>query len=71
MNDNLNRILSLDRDDMTDTDRELFLKDMNRIPEEYFECDGEPSLEVTRADGGFIVCVLLTARRIKSIKKPQ
>ena len=56
---------------MTDTDRELFLKDMNRITEEYFECDGEPSLEVTRADGGFIVCVLLTARRIKSIKKPQ
>ena len=33
MNDNLNRILSLDRDDMTDTDRELFLKDMNRITE--------------------------------------
>lgn len=71
MNDTLNRILSLDRDDMTDTERELFLKDMKRVTDEYFECDGEPSLEVTRSDGGFIVCVLLTARRIKNIKKPQ
>ena len=71
MNTNVNRILSLDREDMTDVERELFLKDLKKVTDEYFESDGEPSLEVTRADGGFLICVLMSARRIKSIKKPQ
>ncbi|MDE7167508.1 MAG: hypothetical protein K2O28_01515 [Clostridia bacterium] len=60
----------LDRDDMSDFERGLFLKDMQRVNEEYFECEGNPSLEVTRTDDGFLVCVIFSARRIKSLKHP-
>lgn len=67
----VNRLLALDREDMSDLERELFLKDLKRVTDEYFENDGNLSLEVTRSEEGFIVCILLTARRIKSIKKPQ
>lgn len=70
MTKKMNAILSLDREDMSDLERELFLKDLKRVTDEYFEC-GDASLELTRADDGFIVCILFSARRIKSIKKPQ
>lgn len=63
----VNRLLALDRDDMSDLERELFLKDLKRVTDEYFESDGEATLEVTRADEGFIVCVLMTARTLSSI----
>ena len=69
MND-LTRIISLDRDDMPEIERELFLKDLKKVTDEYLETDGEASLEITRSDGGFLVCVLITARRIKALKKP-
>ena len=71
MNTELNRILSLDRDDMSDFERELFLSDIKKVTDEYFENDGNPSLEITRTDEGFLICMFLTARRIKNIKKPQ
>lgn len=70
MTQNVNRLLSLDREEMTDLERELFLKDLKRITDEYFECDGAPSLEITRGDGGFVICLIVTARRIKNVKKP-
>ena len=60
----------LDRDDMSDFERGLFLKDMQRVNEEYFECEGSPSLEITRTEDGFLVCVIFSARRIKSLKHP-
>jgi hypothetical protein len=60
----------LDRDDMSDFERGLFLKDVQRVNDEYFECDGEPALEVTRTEDGFLVCVIFNARRIKSLKRP-
>ena len=71
MNGELNRILSLDRNGMSDFERELFLTDIKKITDEYFECDSTPSLEVTRTDDGFLICMFLTARRIKNVKKPQ
>lgn len=64
------KILALDRDDMSDWERELFLKDLSKVIDEYFESNGLPSLEITRTDGGFVVCLLLSARRIKNIKRP-
>lgn len=67
----VNRILSLDREDMSELDRQLYLADMGRVNREYFECESEPTLEVTRADEGFLVCVIFTARRIKSVRRPQ
>ena len=67
----VNRLISLDREDMSDFERELFLNDMRRVYDEYFEVDSSPSLEITRTDNGFLICTLLTARRIKNVKKPQ
>lgn len=67
----LNTMLALDREEMSELERELFLKDLKRVTDEYFECGLAPSLEVTRSDEGFLVCIILSARRIKSIKKPQ
>ncbi len=70
MTENANRIISLDRDEMSELERELFIKDFKRVADEYFECDGKTDLEITRVDGGFLVCLLITARRVKSVKKP-
>ena len=66
----INKIISLDREEMSDLERELFLKDLKKVTDEYFECEGNTSLEVTRTENGFLVCILLSARRIKSLKKP-
>lgn len=66
---NMNRVLSLDREDMNELDRQLYLKDISRVNGEYFECEGEPTLEITRADEGFLVCTIFTARRVKSVKR--
>ena len=54
---------------MSDFERGLFLKDMQKVLDEYFEAEN-PSVEITRSDGGFLVCVLFTARRVRSLKKP-
>ena len=67
----MNRILSLDRDDMSDFERELFLSDIKKVTDEYFESDKDSSLEITRTDDGFLICMFMSARRIKNIKKPQ
>lgn len=68
---NVNKVITLDREEMTDSERELFLCDLKKVTDEYFECDGEPSLEITRTEKGFLVCVLLSARRIKNFKNPK
>lgn len=60
----------LERDDMSDFERGLFLKDLQKVTDEYFEADGPTSLEITRTDGGFLVCVIFSARRVKTLKKP-
>lgn len=60
----------LDREDMSDFERGLFLKDLQKITDEYFETDGSASLEITRTEEGFIVCIIFTSRRIKSLKQP-
>lgn len=64
------KLISLDREDITDLERELFLKDFSRVAEEYFELDGPCDLEVTRSEEGFLVCLIFNARRIKSIRRP-
>lgn len=68
MKRDISKIIALDREDMSDTERELFLHDLKRVLDEYFETDGETTLEITRSDDGFIVCVLFTARRIKTVR---
>lgn len=66
----INNVLALDREDMSDFERGLFLKDLKKVLEEYFEPDGNVGLEITRADGGFLVCVIFNSRRIKTLKRP-
>lgn len=63
------RLLSLDREDMTDLERELFLKDFKKVAEEYFEPENGFDMEITRAEEGFLVCIIFNARRIKNIKR--
>lgn len=58
-----------ERDDMSDFERGLFLKDIKRVVDEYFETDESPSLEITRTKEGFLVCVIFSTRRIKSVKR--
>lgn len=65
------KLLSLDREDMTDLERELFLKDFKTLADEYFEVLGECNLEVTRSEEGFIIGLVFNARRIKNIRRPQ
>ncbi len=62
------KMLSLDREEMSSFERSLFLKDLKRVAEEYFECDGEASMEMTRTEDGFLVCVIFPARRVKGVK---
>lgn len=65
------KLLAIDREDMTDLERELFLKDLKTVTEEYFEVDGATDLEITRTEKGFVVCVLFAAHRIKNVKSPN
>ena len=67
---NVTATLSLDREDMSEFARQLFLKDVKKVLEEYFECDDNASLEITRSEEGFLVCILFSARRVKSVKTP-
>lgn len=64
-----NKILSLDREDVSDIQREMFLKDFLRVAGEYFENDGPATLEATRSENGFLLCVIWTARRVKNAKR--
>ena len=66
-----NKIISLDRDEMSDFERTLFLKDVKPVADEDFESEGDANLEITRTENGFLVCILFSARRIKSVKRPQ
>lgn len=68
---NLTASLSLDREDMSDFARQLFLKDIKKVLDEYFECNDSAGLEITRSKDGFLVCVLFSARRVKTVKTPQ
>lgn len=60
-----------DREEITEGEKELFLCDLRRVCDEYFEGDGKYSLDVTRTEEGFSVCIIFDARRIKRFKKPQ
>ncbi len=66
-----NKIMALDREEMSEFERGLFLRDLKRVTDEYFETEKNASLEITRTDDGFLVCVLFNARRVKSLKHPN
>lgn len=67
----VNKILSLDREELSQGDRELFLNDLKSVIGEYFEYDSNINLEIAKGENGFIICILFNARRVKTTKKPQ
>lgn len=63
--------LIVDREQMTDEEKELFLNDLKGVCSEYFEGDGRYSLDLTRTEKGFSACIVFDAVRIKKFKKPR
>lgn len=63
--------LILDREEMTEDEKQLYLSDLKNVCEEYFEGGGRYSIDVTRTEDGFSVCVIFDAKRIKRFRKPQ
>ena len=63
-----NNAFTLEREDISDVERALFLKDLKKVTGEYFEGGDDATLEITRTENGFLVCVLVTALRVKSVK---
>lgn len=66
----MNTILN-EREDMTDEEKQLFLVDLKKVCGEYFETDGRYSMDMTRTEKGFSVCILFDAVRVKKFRKPR
>lgn len=60
-----------DREIMTDEEKELFVADLKNVCREYFDNDEKYSMDVTRTEKGFSVCIIFDAVRIKKFKKPR
>ncbi len=67
----MNDVLTADRDNITEEEKELFLCDLKNVCSEYFEADDKYTLDVTRTEKGFSVCIIFDAIRIKKFKKPR
>jgi hypothetical protein len=57
--------LTLQREDMTESEKKLFTQDLKDLLNEYFEREGAVTLDITRTQNGFSVYILFPARRIK------
>lgn len=60
-----------DREMMTDEEKELFVADLKNVCREYFDTEEKYSMDVTRTENGFSVCIIFDAVRIKKFKKPR
>ncbi len=60
--------LTFDREEFTEGERQLFLSDFKRMANEYFECENDADINVTRTGEGFSVCIIFGARRIKKFR---
>ncbi len=58
----------LERQIMTEAERNLLARDMMRVADEYFETDGEADIDITRTQSGYSVCLVFRAHRIKYTK---
>lgn len=63
--------VTIDREQMTDDEKELFLSDLKGVCSEYFDGGGKFSLDITRTEKGFSVCIVFDALRVKKFKKPR
>lgn len=67
----MNADLVCDREQMTDEEKEMFIADLKGVCSEYFETDRKYSLDVTKTEKGFSVCIIFDAVRVKKFKKPR
>ncbi len=59
-----------EREELSEGEKELFLCDLKKVCAEYFENEGRFSMDITRTENGFSICVIFDARRIKRFRKP-
>ncbi|MCD7728772.1 MAG: hypothetical protein LUI60_02525 [Clostridia bacterium] len=71
MKNKIKKPLLADREIMTEAERELLIRDLTTVAEEYFEPDGKAHLDITRTESGLSVCLIFSARRIKKLWRPQ
>lgn len=64
-------VKTLDKQEMSDEEKEVFICDLKCVCSEYFETGEKFSVDVTDTENGFSVCVLFDAQRIKNFKKPR
>lgn len=62
----LEKILEQDKEDMNEATKYSAIKDFSRVAGEYFDRDGEPSLSVVHAKGGYSVSFTFRATRVKN-----
>jgi hypothetical protein len=64
------RSIIFDREEISDEEKKLFLKDLKFVCDEYFDGNKNFSLDVTKTESGFSICIIFSADRIKRFKKP-
>ena len=55
---------------MTDSEKELFIEDLKSVCSEYFEGDGKYSVDVVSLEKGLSVCIVFDAVRVRNFRKP-
>ena len=61
--------LFADREEMTEGEKQLVMSDFKRVCAAYFECDGQPELNLTKTDDGYSVCIIFAARHIQHFRR--
>ena len=67
----MNQLIMPEKEEMTDDEKQLFLADVKRVCEEYFEADGKYSFDIAKTENGFSACIVFDARRVRKFKKPR
>lgn len=67
----MKQLILPEKEEMTDEEKNLFLADVRRVCEEYFEADGKYTFDLAKMENGFSGCIVFDARRVRKFKKPR
>ena len=67
----MKQLILPEKEEMTDEEKNLFLSDVRRVCEEYFEADGKYTFDLAKTENGFSGCIIFDARRVRKFKKPR
>lgn len=56
--------------EMSESEKELFIEDLKSVCSEYFDGDGKYSVDVASCEKGLSVCVVFDAARVRNFRKP-